>query len=267
MRRTIAEQVVHLDKGGDDANQGIGPAVRAGRTGTVFDGIAYWVTLVGVYVMVGGLMFNSGREKLFTDKGEAPAYINAQFKGTWISTFPGVDTAWFVLGVLEFDVFVLLLASISTGEFFPHREKSILQVGLSVALLVFALLAFGQTATKQYAGTAELYTYFGVTVVILISSASCRRTVPTAGSAAAERLPECISESKTSRAAASGPCPSSDCTWGLHPDRGRLPPPSVSVDREVHVVLRRAAPTPAPSPTDRGEGSDDRRGHHPRPQP
>ena len=25
--------------------------------GTIFDGIAYWVTLVGVYVMVGGLMF------------------------------------------------------------------------------------------------------------------------------------------------------------------------------------------------------------------
>ena len=24
--------------------------------GSVFDGIAYWVTLVGVYVMVGGLM-------------------------------------------------------------------------------------------------------------------------------------------------------------------------------------------------------------------
>jgi hypothetical protein len=33
---------------------------------------------------------------------------------------------------------------------------------------VFASLAFGQTATKQYAGTAPLYTYFGATVVILI---------------------------------------------------------------------------------------------------
>jgi hypothetical protein len=25
--------------------------------GTVFDGIAYWVTLAGIYLMVGGLMF------------------------------------------------------------------------------------------------------------------------------------------------------------------------------------------------------------------
>jgi hypothetical protein len=35
-------------------------------------------------------------------------------------------------------------------------------------LLTFACLAFGQTATKQFAGTASLYTYFGSTVVILI---------------------------------------------------------------------------------------------------
>jgi hypothetical protein len=29
-------------------------------------------------------------------------------------------------------------------------------------------MAFGQTATQQFAGTASLYTYFGSTVVILI---------------------------------------------------------------------------------------------------
>jgi len=37
-----------------------------------------------------------------------------------------------------------------------------------VALLTFACLAFGQTATKQFSGTASLYTYFGSTVLILI---------------------------------------------------------------------------------------------------
>jgi hypothetical protein len=63
---------------------------------------------------------------------------------------------------------VLLLASPVRLEFLPHRDKSLLLVGHAVALLVFASLAFGQTATKQYAGTASLYTYFGATVVILI---------------------------------------------------------------------------------------------------
>jgi hypothetical protein len=65
-------------------------------------------------------------------------------------------------------VFVLLLASLIRLEFLPHRDKSILQVGLAVALLTFACLAFGQTATSQFAGTADLYTYFASTAVILI---------------------------------------------------------------------------------------------------
>ena len=65
-------------------------------------------------------------------------------------------------------MFLLLVASLLRGEFFPHKDKSFLQVGLAVALLTYAFLAFGQTATKQYAGTAQLYTYFASTAVILI---------------------------------------------------------------------------------------------------
>ena len=136
--------------------------------GTMFDGVAYWATLVGVYLMVGGLMFYSGWEKLVDSDGEAPQGIKDQFAGTFIDTFPGTDFVWIVLGVLEFGVFVLLLASLARLEFLPHRDKSFLQVGLAFALLTFACLAFGQTVTKQYAGTAQLYTYFGSTVVILI---------------------------------------------------------------------------------------------------
>ena len=136
--------------------------------GTVFDGIAYWVSLAGVYLMVGGLMFYSGKGKLFDDDGNAPEGIKEQFKGTFLDTFPGVDTAWFTLGVLEFAVFILLLVSVIRLEFFPHKDKSVLQVGLSLALLVFACLAFGQTATNQFSGTASLYMYFASTVIILI---------------------------------------------------------------------------------------------------
>jgi hypothetical protein len=73
-----------------------------------------------------------------------------------------------ILGLLEFGVFLLLLASLVFLEFLPHRPKLFLQLGLAVSLLTFACLAFGQTATKQFAGTASLYTYFGATVVILI---------------------------------------------------------------------------------------------------
>ena len=136
--------------------------------GTIWDGVAYWATLAGVYIMVGGLMFYGGKEKLFDEDGHPPDYIKQQFAGTWIDTFPGTHVAWITLGVLEFGVFVLLVASLIRLEILPHRDKWILQVGLATALLTFAFLAFGQTATKQYAGTASLYAYFGATVVIMI---------------------------------------------------------------------------------------------------
>jgi hypothetical protein len=65
-------------------------------------------------------------------------------------------------------VFAILVLSLLRLELLPHRDKSLLQVGLAVALLTFPFLAFGQTATKQFAGTASLYAYFGTTAVILI---------------------------------------------------------------------------------------------------
>jgi hypothetical protein len=136
--------------------------------GSIFDGIAYWLILAGIYLMVGGLMFYSGKDKLFDGDIEAPAGIAEQFEGTFIDTFPGTDTAWFILGVFEFGVFVLMLASLVRLEFLPHRDKSILQVALALALLTFACMAFGQTATGQHEGTASLYTYFASTAVILL---------------------------------------------------------------------------------------------------
>jgi hypothetical protein len=65
-------------------------------------------------------------------------------------------------------VFVLLVASVIRLEFLPHRDKSIMQVALALALLTFACMAFGQTVTQQYEGTAQLYTYFASTAVILV---------------------------------------------------------------------------------------------------
>jgi putative Mn2+ efflux pump MntP len=63
---------------------------------------------------------------------------------------------------------VLLVVSLLRGEFLPHRAKSAMQVALAVAMVTFACLAFGQTATGQFAGTASLYQYFGATVLILL---------------------------------------------------------------------------------------------------
>jgi hypothetical protein len=149
------------------------PSRRAGEfsvigSGSVWDGIAYWATVAGVYLMVGGLMFYSGKEKLFDDDGHAPAAIKQQFANSFLHDFPGTDAAWVILGILEFAVFVVLVGSLLKAEFLPHRRKSLMQVALAIAMVTFACLAFGQTATKQFAGTASLYQYFGATAVILI---------------------------------------------------------------------------------------------------
>ena len=52
--------------------EGSDPKFAIVGRGTVFDGIAYWLILAGVYLMVGGLMFYSGKEKLFDSDGDAP---------------------------------------------------------------------------------------------------------------------------------------------------------------------------------------------------
>jgi hypothetical protein len=136
--------------------------------GSLWDGIAYWAIVLGVYLMVGGLEFYSGKEKLFDDNGHAPPGIVTQFQHSFLSKVPGTDAAWVILGVLEFGVFVILVVSLFRLEFLPHRHKSLMQVALAVAMFTFACLAFGQTATGQNSGSASLYQYFGATVVILI---------------------------------------------------------------------------------------------------
>jgi hypothetical protein len=136
--------------------------------GSLWDGVAYWATIAGVYLMVGGLMFYSGKGKLFDDNGHAPAAVKKQFSESFLHVIPGTDAAWVIVGIMEFGVFVILVISLLRGEFLPQRQKSAMQVALAIALITFASLAFGQTATGQLEGTASLYQYFGATVVILI---------------------------------------------------------------------------------------------------
>ncbi len=136
--------------------------------GTIADGVAYWAIVVGVYLMVGGLFFYSGKEKLFDEHGHPPAGVVTQFKDSFVSTFPGVHAAWIILGILEFAVFAVLVVSLLLAEFLPHRRKSAMQAALAIALVTFACLSFGQTSSGQFAGSQSLYEYFGATVVILM---------------------------------------------------------------------------------------------------
>src|ERR1700752_2976350 len=130
--------------------------------------LGYWLTMAGMYFLVGGLMFYSGKGKLFDDDGKAPEPLAKQFEGTFIDTFPGVDTAWVILGIMELGVVVLLVLSLLRRELAPKQEKTVLLAALGLAMLTFACLSFGQTTTGNTEGSASLFGYFGATVVTFL---------------------------------------------------------------------------------------------------
>ena len=135
---------------------------------TVFDDVAYWLSIASIYFLVGVLFFYSGKGKLFDDNGHAPPALKKQLEGTFIDKVPGVDAAWVIIGIMELAIALLLLISIIRGEFLPHRAKAAMLVALGLALLTFACLSFGQTSTGNNQGTASLYTYFASTAVIIL---------------------------------------------------------------------------------------------------
>ena len=133
-----------------------------------FDKVAYLFALVGLYVMVGGLFFYGFWHKAVDGDFKIPPPLEEQFDKTVIGTIPGGDIAWGIIIILELLVFLLLIASLATMEFRPSRRKPFLLTSLAMALLVFGLLAFGQTATAQHESVASLYGYFGATVIMML---------------------------------------------------------------------------------------------------
>jgi hypothetical protein len=165
--RRVAPRVEHRRVTGSRSVFMSTPATTHER-GLLANRAAYWFTLIGVYFLVGVLFFYSGKGKLFDDNGHAPPALKKQFQGTFIDKVPGVDTAWVILGILEFAIFALIVLSIVTGEFLPHKRKSLLLVGLALGFVTFACLSFGQTSIGNNEGTASLYSYFASTAIIFL---------------------------------------------------------------------------------------------------
>ena len=128
---------------------------------------AYWLAIAGVYILEGFLWYFPFKEKIFDDDAKAPAPIQELFDGTIVDSFPGTSVAWAILGILQGVVVLAIVISLLTGEFLPHRRKPILLGALTLGMLVFALMLFGQSLTRQFDGVASLYTYFAATIVIL----------------------------------------------------------------------------------------------------
>src|SRR5262252_4063 len=82
-------RAIHYSEGEQMATEKPSKPFAIVGQGTIFDGLAYWAIIVGVYLMVGGLMFYSGKEKLFDENGHPPLPVVKQFQNSFVSHFPG----------------------------------------------------------------------------------------------------------------------------------------------------------------------------------
>src|SRR5471030_244096 len=96
-----------------------------------------------------------------------PAPLAKLFTGSFFASVPGDNAAWLLLGLLEAFVVVLLAVSLLSGEFLPQRRKPILLAGLGVSLLAFGVMGVANDMIANNATVIELFTYFGLTVVVM----------------------------------------------------------------------------------------------------
>jgi hypothetical protein len=134
----------------------------------VADAAAYWLIVAATYVTVGFLFYYSAKEKLFDDNGVMPKPVAAGFHGSFIASFPGLNAAWVLLGLLEAAVFLVVLASLLAGEFLPTRRKPILLSGLALSMFAFGVMSFAENMTGQFATVSELFGYLAGTAVLVV---------------------------------------------------------------------------------------------------
>jgi hypothetical protein len=141
---------------------------REGAITHLADRASYWLISAGIYLTFGLLFYYSAKEKLIDNGGTMPAGLAKSYQGTFISSFPGTNTAWVLVGLLEALVFVVIAASVLTGEFLPSRRKPILLSGLALSMFTFAIIAWGENITAGFATVAELFQYLVGTAVLII---------------------------------------------------------------------------------------------------
>ncbi len=147
------------------------PAQVRSREGTVThlaDRVSYWLISAGIYLTFGLLFYYSAKEKLIDNGGTMPAPLAKTFHGTFVASFPGTNTSWVLIGLLEALVFVVIAASVLTGEFLPTRRKPILLSGLALSMFTFAMIAWGENITAGFATVAELFQYLVGTAVLIV---------------------------------------------------------------------------------------------------
>lgn len=100
--------------------------------------------------------------------GGIPAGFQEQFGATFLAALPGgLFLPYYTIAVTETLAFFLALWSVFRREFLPNRSRPILRAALTLSLFIYVILGFGLRLTAQFPGAANLYMYFGVTLLAL----------------------------------------------------------------------------------------------------
>jgi hypothetical protein len=143
-------------------------ATREGASAITVETIAYWAVMAAIYIGFGFLWYYAAKEKLIDDSGTMPEGLAKGYAGSFVSSFPGLNATWLILGILEAVTFLGFIASIVTGEFLPGRPKTILLGALSMSLLTMSVLIFGQALIGENEGVASLFGYFAAIIVTIL---------------------------------------------------------------------------------------------------
>ena len=82
--------------------------------GRAVDALAYWLGIFGIYLTFGFLWYYAAKEKLFDHDGTMPAGLKKAYAGSFLDTFPGLDAAWLLLGLLEAVAFLFFAVALET---------------------------------------------------------------------------------------------------------------------------------------------------------
>lgn len=134
---------------------------------TVADAVTYWCGMAAVYMSFGFLWFYGAKDKLFDQHASMPGGLARTYAGSFIDSIPGLNTAWLLLGLVQAVAFLLVVASLAAGEFLRGHARPILMAALGFSMFSFALMAFAQNMVTDYASVASLFTYIGVTAIVI----------------------------------------------------------------------------------------------------
>ena len=123
--------------------------------------------LIPVYLLYIATFAQASSEKFRS--GGMPDWFFKQFEKTILNAFPGaLKIQYYMVACLEALVVLLFLVSAFHLEFIPPHELSYLSAALLLSLFTFFSLGFGLRMAGDFQGAANLFSYFGVTFLILI---------------------------------------------------------------------------------------------------